>query len=173
MKSKLYHCFLITVILVPCFLIGHAVFPQTNPADNHDHHDGHSEIPNEIGGAVGPVYDLTEDAFGLGLHLHYTRMLDGKLHKLGVGGGFEAVFLDHTHYNISAMAVFRPVHPLWVAVGPGLAYFTEENQYKLSLHVETGYEFELKSIHIGPMIEYAFAGGDHHFMVGLHVGFPF
>jgi hypothetical protein len=157
------------MISLPVFQL----YAQEDQHDHAHHHQGHVELPNEIGGAAGLVYDLTESQFGLGLHLHYTRMLKGKLDKLGFGGGFEAVFMEHTHYNLSAMAVFRPIHPFWISIGPGIAYFTKENQYRISLHIETGYEFDLKAVHLGPMLEYAFAGGDHHFMIGLHVGIPF
>jgi hypothetical protein len=155
------------------YITGSQLNAQEDQHDHKHHHTDHSDPTNEIGGAVGLVYDFTEEVSGLGLHLHYTRTLKGKLDKLGIGGGFEAVFLEHTHYNLSVMAVFRPVHPFWISLGPGIAYFTEEKQYRASLHVETGYEFELKAVHIGPMLEYAFAGGDHHFMIGLHIGFPF
>jgi len=44
---------------------------------------------------------------------------------------------------------------------------------KPSLHVETGYEFNVGKVHLGPLVEYALSSGDQHIMVGLHIGYPF
>jgi hypothetical protein len=163
--------------LIFIIVLGFILLTGMNAYSQHHHHDdhehSHSLKPNEIGVAVGLVYAITEDAIGTGIHLHYTRMLQGKCEKFGIGGGFEAVIMDHQHYNLSVMAVYRPIHALWISLGPGATYFAEEEEVKLSLHIETGYEFDLKVLHIGPMIEYAFAGSDHHIMIGLHLGFPF
>ena len=154
--------------VVPLFFV-----VPTYSQDNHELEHEHSDAFNEIGAAIGPVYDISEDNFGVGTHLHYTRMMKGKCKNIGVGGGLEALFAEHNHYNLSAMVVYRPVHPLWFSLGPGITYFAHENEYSFSVHIETGYEFEVGPIHVGPMIEYAYAGGDQHVMIGIHVGFPF
>ncbi len=129
--------------------------------------------PNEFGTAIGPVIDVNEKRVGVGLHFHYIRMLKDKLKSFGIGGGIETVFSDQSHYNVSVLFVYRPIHPLWISVGPGITYFDELDQTKFSVHLETGYEFDVNIVHIGPMIEYAFSANDHHFMIGIHVGFPF
>lgn len=137
-------------------------------AQDHDH-----GLPHELGFAVGLVYDLAEEIFAPGVHLHYTRMLHGKFDKVGIGGGLEGIFDEHKHYNGSIMATYRPVHGIWISAGPGITYFTEGSEIRFSIHIETGYEFETGPLHLGPIIEYAVAGGDQHFMFGLHVGYPF
>jgi len=142
--------------------------------DDHGHHiTEHINHQNEIGGSLGPVFDISEEKFGLGLHLHYTRMFGNKCEKFGFGGSLEAVFAEEIHNNITAVVVYRPVHSLWISAGPGITYFHETNRAEFSVHLETGYEFETKIVHLGPMIEYSFAGDDHHIMLGFHVGYPF
>jgi len=116
---------------------------------------------------------LSENEVARGLHMHYTRMLPGKLKKFGIGIGLETFFDEHQHYNGSIMFTYRPVHSWWIAAGPGITYFQESEESKLSIHMETGYEFEIGRIHLGPMIEYAIAGGDQHLMLGVHFGYPF
>lgn len=135
-------------------------------------HD-HKSRPNEIGLASGAVINHAEENIAPGFHIHYTRMLSGKLESFGIGPGFEVIFDEHIHYNGSFLFTWRPVRQLWISAGPGVTYVQEDEVFLLAGHLESGYEFEAGSIHIGPMVGYAETGGERHFMVGLHIGLPF
>jgi len=148
------------------------IFGQHDDDPDHVHTHDHHDL-NEIGIAIGAAYILDEDEFAPSFHIHYTRMLEGKWEKIGFGVGFESVMDEHRHYTVALVINYRPVHAWWISLGPGITYFESENEVKPSLHVETGYEFDVGKVHLGPLVEYAFTSGDQHFMLGLHVGFPF
>ena len=148
-----------------------------NVHGQHDHHheEGHDHFHhrNELGSAVGAVFNLNESNVGTGVHVHYMRMLGGKLEDFGIAPGFEFIFGEHKHYTIHFLVLYRPIHPLWIGLGPGATYFEHEQEIHISGHIEVGYEFDLGKIHLGPVVEYAWAKDDQHIMVGVHFGFPF
>jgi len=167
--SKVIIFFLLAFVIPGTILFGQHSdeFDHNHPGD-HDHHDR-----NEIGVAVGAAYIINENEIAPSFHLHYTRMLEGKWSKIGLGGGFESVMDEHRHYTASLMLTYRPVHAWWISLGPGITYFESTKKIKPSLHVETGYEFNVGKVHLGPLVEYALSSGDQHIMVGLHIGYPF
>jgi len=141
--------------------------------DKDDHSGHHHHTRNEVGGAVGVVYSLTEQHTASGFHLHYMRMFGGKLHNFGLAPGLEFILGEDSHYAIHVLAVYRPTHGWWLGLGPGIAYFGHDNELGFSGHVETGYEFDAGKIHFGPVLEYAWSNHDQHILIGLHLGVPF
>ena len=164
-------------LIIPLFIIGSVLFPLSLIAqDEHEHADDehhHHDQKNEIGGAVGIVFDLNEQATSSGFHLHYARMLPGKLNRFGISPGVEFVFGEHQHYALHLMFLYRPTHGWWIGAGPGISYFGHDDEFEASGHIESGYEFDAGKIHFGPVLEYSWAKEDKHIMLGLHLGVPF
>ncbi len=71
------------------------------------------------------------------------------------------------------MMVYSPIHGWWVSAGPGLTYIDHDSEFVGSAHIETGYEFDLGKLHLGPVVEYSWAKEGQHIMLGLHLGVPF
>ena len=161
-----------TVLAFTSLLILSSIVQAQHNHEHDDEHD-HAHYLNEIGGAVGAVFNLHENDIGTGIHIHYMRMFKGKLEHFGVAPGFETILGDHKHYTFHVFALYRPIHSWWIGIGPGLTYFEHDEELRFSGHIETGYEFELGKIHLGPVVEYAWAKEDQHIMVGIHVGIPF
>ena len=157
------------------FLLLFSITFSIKAQDEHDEHEGHNHdsYKNEIGGAVGVVYNLKEQHTASGFHLHYLRMLGGKLHNFGVAPGLEFIVGKDKHYTLHLLVVYRPMHGFWIGAGPGLTYFDDHEELGISGHIETGYEFDAGKIHFGPVIEYSWASNDQHMLFGLHLGVPF
>lgn len=158
---------------ITCLLILFTIVPIGGFSQNdHDGHD-HSHKKNELGGALGMVLDLNEERTSSGFHLHYSRMFGGKINWLGISPGFELVFGDHRHYAFQLMMTFRPSGGWWIGAGPGMSYFEHHDEWQVSGHIETGYEFDAGHVHFGPVVEYSWAEEDQHIMFGIHMGVPF
>lgn len=155
-------------------IINLACFQLIQAQEDHDDHSGHHHhYKNEVGGAIGMVYSLTEQHTASGFHLHYMRMFGGKLHDFGVAPGVEFILGEDAHYALHVLAVYRPFHGWWFGLGPGITYFGHDNEVGFSGHIETGYEFDAGKIHFGPVVEYSWAAHDQHILIGLHLGVPF
>jgi hypothetical protein len=163
------------ILYISFFVLSTAILAQDEQEHDHDHehHDHHHSHKNEFGGAVGMVFNLNEQEIAPGFHLHYTRMFGGKLKNFGLSPGFGFIVGDHNHYAAHLMVVFRPIHAWWIGAGPGVTYFDHHDEWAASGHFETGYEFDLGKVHLGPVVEYVFAKDDQHFMLGVHLGVPF
>lgn len=162
-----------TLLFVLIFFTGINFLQAQEHHDDDGHDHGHDHLKNEVGGAVGVAFDLNEKNTAIGFHLHYMRSFSGKLHKFGVSGGVGFLLGEHKHYTIHLMGIYRPILGWWIGAGPGMTYFEHDSEWGWSGHVETGYEFDAGKIHFGPVIEYAWANGDQHIMLGLHLGVPF
>ena len=143
---------------------------STNHKDHKSEHHSHSQ--NEIGIANAPVYFVKENVFSYGLHLHYIRNI--KNTKFGLGAGFERIFDEHGHNTFGLVASYRPVEKLSLILSPGITVEdAHPDELKFALHFETAYEFIFNSIHIGPVLEFAYDPEDFHISLGLHIGFGF
>ena len=164
-------------LIIVLFLVSSVLFPSVvYSQDHHDHkHDAHDchHKKNEIGGAIGMVFDLEDQHPSAGLHFHYVRMFSGKMQHFGIAPGVGLLFGEHRHYTLHLMVVWRPIGGWWIGAGPGITYFDGHDEFSASGHIETGYEFHVWKFHLGPVIEYAFANDDQHIMLGLHLGVPF
>jgi hypothetical protein len=85
--------------------------------------------------------------------------------------GLEAIFDEHNHFTTSWNFSFLPIHNLTFTVAPG-AQFSEDH-VELTSHFECSYEFLFDGIHIGPVVEYAYAPRDARFLFGIHLGYGF
>jgi hypothetical protein len=153
-------------------LLFFAYSTSMNAQHDHDKHD-HDLHKNEIGGALGAVFNLNEQHMASGFHIHYMRMFGGKLHNFGVAPGLEFFVGEDKHYTLHVLVIYRPTHGFWLGAGPGVTYFDHHEEIGFSGHIETGYEFDAGSIHFGPVIEYTWAKEDQHIMLGIHLGVPF
>lgn len=151
-----------------------AFFTQAQDEHNHDHNHDHSDPHdhhNHIGLALGPVYILSEKEFAPGIHFHYARLLDVGEVQFGVGLGLEAILDEHQHYTTSVNLSFLPIHNLTFTVAPGAQFSDDHTEF--TSHFEVSYEFIFDRIHLGPVMEYAYAPLDAHLLFGLHLGFGF
>jgi hypothetical protein len=146
-------------------------FPVT--AQDHDHEDDadhHVHHTWEIGGAVGAVYNIQEKHTAPGIHAHILKNF-GEENQFGVGLGFETFLDEHQHLNFGIPLNYNTLKKFVFTVTPGVLLKNETTwESNPSIHFETLYEFEFEHFHMGPMLELAFAPGDFHIMLGLHVG---
>jgi hypothetical protein len=142
-------------------------------AQYEDTEHNYIEKPNEIGVAIGAVYGFSEKSVATELHLHYMRMLPGKVNWLGFGIAFESILDLNKQFAAIAGITIRPIDLIWISAGPGFTYFGETDSYVFSYHFEAGLEFHAGFFHLGPMVEYGIAAGDQYLMFGLHIGVPF
>jgi hypothetical protein len=137
--------------------------------DSHSDHD--HEHTNEIGIGVGLVNTLGEEGQGFGFHLHYLRAF-GEKQRFSLAPGFEGIFDEHRHYAFNLSLGYRPWHPFYIAIAPGIA-IDDEGHSEFITHFEILYEFEFQQFHIGPMIEFGIAKDEQHIMTALHAGYSF
>ena len=136
--------------------------------DGSDHNDHHL---SEIGFGNSLVYFAKEKEYAYGFHIHYVKGIPNS--RFGVGIGYERIFDEHGHNTFSPELVYRPIDQLSFSLAPGVTLEDEHPDAKFAMHVETSYEFELKHFHIGPTIGFAVDPEDHHFSLGLHIGYGF
>ncbi len=159
------------------FIVLSSIALNLSAQGHHDHEHGHNdhdhneEHHNHIGLAMGPVYVTHEEEYALGLHLHYTYLFKMANAEFGIGLGLETIFDEHRHYATSINFSYLPIHNLTLTVAPGIQFGPESEEF--TSHFEATYEFILGDIHLGPVLEYAYAKEDEHAMLGLHVGFGF
>ncbi len=146
-------------------------FAQTAINNENEDHDHHEEHRNHIGLAVGPVYVLHEEEYAPGLHFHYMYLFQVANTEFGIGLGLESILDEHRHYATSINLSYLPIHNLTLTVSPGIQFGPDVEEF--TSHFEASYEFNFGEIHLGPVLEYAYAKDDEHAMLGLHVGFGF
>lgn len=139
---------------------------------DNEHKHSHAIHKNEIGVANSPVYLINEKVFSYGLHFHYIRNI--KKSAFGLGLGYERIFDEHNHNTFGLVIRYIPVDKLSLIVAPGILYEDRHfNKPEFAIHLESVYEFEIKNIGIGPVVEFAYATDDLHISLGLHLGFVF
>jgi len=143
-------------------------------AQDHDHDQDadlhHAHHAWEIGGAVGAVYNIQEKHTSPGIHAHMLKNF-GEENQFGMGLGFETFLDEHQHLNLGIPLNYNTLKRFVFTVTPGVLLKNEATwKASPSIHFETLYEFEFEHFHMGPMLELAFAPGDFHIMLGLHVG---
>lgn len=121
---------------------------------------------NELCFGAGISHNL--EAYGL--HFQYIRNIDQKNDLFGIGLGTEIIFDEHTHYSAGVIFQYTPIDHLSLSVSPGICI--NEGVY-FATHLEVGYEFELKWLHIGPAVEIGHTSIETHYMLGIHTGFEF
>ena len=147
--------------------------PLIVQAQDHVHLDKHhSHDRNEVAISNNLVFLGMDKELSFGVHLHYLRNFGET--KFGYGLGYERIFDEHGHHTISIAGSYRPFHDLVLMVSPGITFddFREEH-FDFSIHLEAGYEFEIKHFHLGPVLGVAFIPGDYHLSLGIHLGYGF
>jgi hypothetical protein len=151
-------------------IISSNIFAQTSKdtvksTDTHGHHK------NEIGIAISPAYFIKEKVLTYAMHIHYTHNIPKT--KFGLGISFERIFLAPKHSTFGLVLAYKPIEKLSFTLTPGVTYEDENPIALFALHIETAYEFELGSFHIGPALEFAYDPNDYHIGLGIHVGYGF
>ncbi len=170
--------YVVILVIIFLFNINGILAQQDN--HKHDSHDPHNysihHHENEIGIGVGWARILNESEDAPALHLHYLRTL-GEKGRFSIGPGIEFLLDDHRHTSLVLSLGYRPVHQLYLAIAPGIAFPLEqheqETEIEFAAHFEILYEFEFDFVHIGPMVEYAIGTEDQHVILALHLGFNF
>ena len=136
----------------------------------HEHH--HTHPKNEFGIAYSPYYFVKEKEFTHGIHLHFDRTIRDSKFALGIG--YERLFDEHIHNFIGIAGSYRLVDEFIISLSPGIAFEGDlKSELKFGLHFETSYEFEIHSLHIGPIVQFAYDPEDYHVSLGLHIGYGF
>ena len=139
--------------------------------DEHEHHHDY-----EIGFTAGWVIIIQEQESVPGFHLHVLKSF-GTHNSFSTGPGLEFIPDEHAHMAVVWSLGFRPVHPWYLGVAPGIEFplssHEEEAGPGFAMHFETVYEFEFNWLHIGPMIEYGIGKEHSHFTVAVHAGINF
>lgn len=159
-KIKLY-----ALLLIVSGIFSTSVYSQ-EINHNHDHHK------HEFGVANSMVFLAKEKEIAYGLHLHLVRNIEHS--KFGFGIAYERIFDEHKHNTIGIVGSYNPFKLLHISLTPGVSFNdNESSDLKFAFHAETSYDFNLGNLHLGPMLEVAFAPDDYHISLGLHIGFGF
>ena len=130
--------------------------------DPHKYHVGIASIATHVTG---------ESGIAPGFHIHFIRQL-GHHYRWGLGVGYEAIADEHWHNGLNLMANYRPASFLSLLAGPGLSLKKHHGDTEIlpAFHTEAVFEFNLRGIHVGPLIGYGFDKEESHISVGLHIG---
>ncbi|MDA3928912.1 MAG: hypothetical protein PF541_08115 [Prolixibacteraceae bacterium] len=160
------------VLLLTMLLVSFSCFAQFHHHKDHKEHEHyHIESKIGIGAATSFVYDMGEQEFAPGFHVHMLRVFN---EKFGAGIGYEGIIGDNYHQTLTAFGKFFLTDFLSVNVGPGLTLPNKEhNEFSLSAHFELATAFDICDIHVGPMVGYGISTEDSHVSLGLHVGWHF
>ncbi len=138
---------------------------------SHDEAENHEHSKNDIGLVNAAVYFLKEKEFAYGLHVHYVRAIPKS--KFGLGLAYERIFGHHKHNTFGLVVAYNPVHELSLSISPGLTFEDDNPEAAFAMHLEATYGFEIRKIHLGPMVEFAYDPEDYHISMGLHLGYDF
>ena len=158
------------------FVILFLIYGQAILAQDHNHddlvHTDHTHPKNELGIANNLTYLGNEGELAYGLHLHFIRNIGES--PFGYGLGYEQIFDDHLHRNLSIIGSYTPVEHLFLTLSPGITFIGREKPEKtFALHLEATYEYELGAMHIGPVAGYSISGHGYHISLGLHLAYAF
>lgn len=170
--------------ILPLLIVTNKVFPVNpegllmQPTDSIDYLREHQEEHHhkfEIGLGTGWVSIIGENEHVVGFHFHLLGSI-WENPNLSIGPGIEYVAGDHDHLSALLSFGYRPIHPLYFGISPGLSISLtgEENKgMDFTMHFESLYEFEFEHFHIGPMLEYSLGQDESHLMLAVHFGFHF
>ncbi len=147
------------------------IFGQTQEKKIAENINTHEHSKNEIGISISPAYFVKENVMTFAMHIHYTRNIPET--KFGIGVSFERIFLAPKHSTFGLVLAYRPIEKLSFTLSPGVTFEDDDTATLFAMHIETAYEFELGSFHIGPAFEFAYDPNDYHLSLGIHVGYGF
>jgi hypothetical protein len=169
----------ISIISVAFFLNSAAQNSGTSEVEGHSHthhyHDhAHDTHKFHIGIGAAATYLNKEGHLAPGFHLHFIRQL-GHHRQWGLGLGYEAIADEHWHNGLNLLVNYRPLSYLSLIAGPGMVFGKHDGETEIlpGFHTEAVFEFNLRGLHVGPMIGYGLDKEDSHFSIGLHIGIGF
>jgi hypothetical protein len=135
----------------------------------HDH--GHDDHKYHIGIGLAATKIVGENVLAPGFHLHFIRQL-GHENRWGLGLGYEAIADEHWHNGVNLLLNYRPLKFVSLITGPGLVFSSHDGEFEAlpAFHTEMVFEFNVRGLHVGPMIGYGLDKEDSHFSVGVHIG---
>lgn len=140
---------------------------ESSPSHNHVH------AREEIGLALSPIYNLGEDEWVYGMHIHYLYHVFLNP-KYAIGMGYEHLFDEHGHDFFGIIGSYTPIDHLVLSITPGLAFEGGEHKHTdFGCHFEVLYEFAISKFHIGPAFEVAYEPNGSHIGLGVHLGYGF
>jgi hypothetical protein len=147
---------------------------MSQDGNSHSHKHDHDPHNYHFGVGITASKILEENIWAPGFHLHLVRQF-GHYNQWGLGLGYEAIADKHWHHGINLLFNYRPARFLSLLAGPGLAIASHEGENEIlpAFHTEAVFEFNLRGVHIGPMIGYGIDTEDSHFSIGLHLGLGF
>ena len=139
--------------------------PINNQDKKHKYH---------LGVGLAGTYLTGDQELSPGVDLHFVRQI-GEKELWGIGIGYEAIFSENFHNGINLLVNYQPLNFLSVVAGPGMVIAKSKSETEVvpSFHCETVFEFDVKSIHLGPMIGFGIDPDDIHLAAGIHVGIGF
>lgn len=173
-------CYIFLSIISVALFLSSAAQSSDNPevkghSRGHLQHDhGHDPHNYHIGIGAAATYLTKEGHLAPGFHLHLIRQL-GHHRQWGLGLGYEAIADEHFHNGLNLLVNYRPLSFLSLIAGPGLVFGKHDGETEIlpAFHTEAVFEFNLRGLHIGPMIGYGLDKEDSHFSLGLHIGIGF
>lgn len=141
---------------------------------SHDHNHDHDPHDYHIGLGITGSIIVNENVLAPGFHIHFIRQL-GHFNQWGFGLGYEAIADEHWHNGLNLLFNYRPLRFLSLLAGPGLTMVNHGGKTEIlpAFHTEAVFEFDVKGLHVGPVISYGRDTEDSHFSVGIHVGIGF
>lgn len=159
-------------ILIPTTVMLFMLALTSNAQGGMEHDHDHDHHRYEFGMANSLVYLGADDEFSYGLHLHFVRNIGES--RFGAGLGYERIFDEHKHNTLGLVGSFRATERLIFNLSPGIAFEGGETDHlSFAMHIESTYEFQIRKLHIGPLVEFAFDTEDYHISLGLHLGLGF
>ena len=138
----------------------------------HNHENEHVHAANEIGVGNFLSFQVGEQEFAYGLHIHYLRAIENS--RFGFGFGYEQIFDEHKHRTLGLIGTYRLSLPIILSLSPGILLPNQGNQdFRFALHSELVYEFEIDRFHLGPTLEFATTFEEYHIGIGLHFAYTF
>lgn len=159
----------------------------SSTSHEHEHEHEHEHGRNEIAVSVGPSYSFQHKEWRASAHIHYFRTLSPES-RWAIGGGFESIFGEGPHYNLSAGVSFAPIPHIHMALMPGINFTKEEHDHAevlsdthteklklaFALHAEVVADLLLIGpVHLGPTFDFSWSKGHTHIMPGLHTAYSF
>ena len=141
---------------------------------SHAHVHDHDTQNYHIGIGAAATYLNKEGHLAPGFHLHFIRQF-GHYRQWGLGLGFETIADEHLHNGLNLLVNYRPLPYLSLITGPGMVFGKHDGETEIlpGFHTEAVFEFNLRGLHVGPMIGYGIDKEESHFSVGLHIGIGF
>lgn len=118
-------------------------------------------LKNEVDFNSGFYYAIGETTISYGLGLKYFRRL--KNPKFALGLGYEKMWDTYNHKSVGFVCFYNPVNELFFSALTGFTFKGQSiRQSSFGFHAETGYQFRVKKLKIGPVTEIGYGNVNTH-----------